>query len=100
MPPRTKSWDRGKKIRRPRAIRRILVLCEDSKSSRDYFESFPHDPNLVEIDCVGTGMNTDSLMEGAIRRKKEAIDNKPPYESIWVVFDKDSFSSQQFNRAL
>jgi hypothetical protein len=99
MPPRTNGWDRGKKIRRPRAIRRILILCEDTKSSRDYFESFPHDPNQVEIACVGTGRNTDSLMEDAIRRKVEAIKNKAPYESIWVVFDKDSFSSQQFNRA-
>lgn len=44
-------------------------------------------------------MNTDSLMEDAIRRKATAIRKKEPYESIWVVFDKDSFSSQQFNRA-
>ena len=99
MPPRTKDWDRGKKVRRPRAIRRILILCEDEKSSRDYFSSFPHDRNQVEIACVGTGMNTDSLMADAIRRKNAAIKNKAPYESIWVVFDKDSSSSQQFNRA-
>lgn len=99
MPPKNKDWDRGKKVRRTRAIRRILILCEDEKSSRDYFSSFPHDPNQVEIACVGTGMNTDSLMEDAIRRKGEAIKNKEPYESIWVVFDKDSFSLQQFNRA-
>jgi hypothetical protein len=99
MPPRTNGWDRGKKVRRSRAIRRILILCEDEKSSRDYFSSFPNDLEQVEISCVGTGMNTDSLMEEAIRRKVEAIKNREPYESIWVVFDKDSFSSQQFNRA-
>ena len=53
MPP-NKGKDRGRKPPRQRKARRILILCEDTKSSRDYFERFPHDKDQVEIDCIGT----------------------------------------------
>jgi hypothetical protein len=76
-----------------------LILCEDTKSSRDYFARFPHDKSQVEIDCVGTGMNTDSLMADAIQRAGAARISGAPYERVWVVFDKDSFGQQNFNRA-
>jgi|GEM_PF-4639328 len=39
----SKGWQKGKKATAPRNVRRILVICEDSKSSRDYFSSFPVD---------------------------------------------------------
>jgi len=101
MPPANrKKWNKGRKQRRTRNLRRILILCEDEKSSRDYLASFPYDPAQVQIECVGTGMNTDSLMENAIERKKEAIRNREPYERIWVVYDKDDFTWQHFNRAI
>jgi len=80
-------------------VRRILVLCEDSKSSRDYLARFPFDPKLVSLECVGTGMNTDSLMENAIQRKQDAIKTGIPFAEIWVVFDRDSFAAHNFNRA-
>ena len=99
MPPGTNRWNRGQKQPRSRTLRRLLILCEDTKSSRFYLQRFPFDPNQVQIECVGTGMNTDSLMEEAIRRKEEAENAKAPYEAIWVVFDKDSFPLQNFNRA-
>ena len=44
-------------------------------------------------------MNTDSLMAEAIRWKEKAESAKAPYESIWVVFDKDDWSINNFNRA-
>lgn len=97
--PRNRGRDRGRKPRRVRKVRRILILCEDSKSSRDYFARFPHDQDQVEIDCIGTGMNTDSLMENAIKRTKDARAAGEPYERVWVVFDRDSFPLQNFNRA-
>jgi hypothetical protein len=59
---------------------------------------FPFDSNQVQIECVGTGTNTDSLMKEAIDRKKEAERAKTPHEQIWVVFDKDDFPMQNFNR--
>lgn len=97
--PRNRGRDRGRKKRRIRRVRRILILCEDTKSSRDYLDRFPHDKDQVEIDCIGTGMNTDSLMENAIDRAKKARDEGAPYERVWVVFDKDDFPPKNFNRA-
>ena len=82
----------------PLSVRRILILCEDEKSSRDYLAKFPYDPKQVVIECVGTGMNTDSLMEQAIERAQAARRDGAPYESIWVVFDRDSFPLRNFNR--
>jgi hypothetical protein len=99
MPPGTNRWNRGQKQRQNRILRRLLIICEDTKSSRLYLKKFPFDPNQVQIECVGTGKNTDTLMEEAIRRKKQADTDKAPYEAIWVVFDKDSFAPQNFNRA-
>jgi hypothetical protein len=55
---------------RPR--RRVLIACEDEKSSRIYFESFPIDSRRIDIRTVGTGRNTDSLVEHAIALKREA----------------------------
>ena len=99
MPPGTNRWNRGQKPPRTRPLRRLLILCEDTKSSRLYLQRFPFDPNQVQIECIGTGMSTDTLMEEAIHRKEKAENAKAPYEAIWVVFDKDDFPLQNFNRA-
>ena len=99
MPPGTDRWNRGSKPKRTRALRRLLILCEDTKSSRLYLKKFRFDANQVQIECVGTGMNTDTLMEEAIRLKEAAETAKAPYEAVWVVFDKDDFPLQNFNRA-
>jgi len=100
--PRTKPWDRGTKQRRdanaPRALRRVLILCEDTKSSVLYFKKFKVNPREIVLECVGTGMNTDSLVAEAIKRKKNAADARKPYQQIWVVFDKDSFPEDNFRR--
>lgn len=95
-----KPWNRGKKVKpQARPLRRILILCEDEKSSVLYFKKFPVDREVVIIDCEGTGKNTDSLMEDAINRKREASNDGHPYQQIWVVFDRDSFPLRNFNRA-
>ena len=97
--PSADRWNKGQKPRGARRTRRVLILCEDEKSSRDYFASFPYKPDQIEIDCVGTGMNTDSLMKDAISRKQKALKLGEPYERIWVVFDKDDFPASNFGRA-
>jgi hypothetical protein len=100
MPPENKKWDIGRKaLKTNRQIRRILILCEDTKSSRDYLAQFPHDKQQVQIECKGTGMNTDSLVEYALDLKQKAEYSHAPYQSMWIVFDKDDFDLQKFNRA-
>ena len=101
MPSRNKKpWQRGKRLPgKNRPLRRILILCEDEKSSVLYLKKFPVDKDVVEVNCEGTGKNTDSLMEDAIQRKGQAEREGRPYQEIWVVFDRDSFPQHNFNRA-
>ena len=73
---RPKAWERGRANGRITAVRnrrRVLILCEDAKSARLYFEGFQMDRRRVEVLAIGTGMNTDSLVEEAIHRKQEAV---------------------------
>jgi hypothetical protein len=102
MPSPRNPWERRRaqpSSLAPREFRRVLILCEDTKSAVDYFKQFPHDPDLVELQRVGTGMNTDSLMEEAIRRTMNATENGTPYSAVWVVFDKDDFPEHNYHRA-
>jgi len=99
---RPKAWDRRQANGRIMAVRnrrRVLILCEDAKSARLYFEGFQLDRRRVEVLPIGTGMNTDSLVQNAIARKEEAARRGEPFNEIWCVFDRDSFPPQNFNRA-
>lgn len=88
--------------RRPafRPLRRVLIVCEDEKSSRLYFDQFPIDRKRIDIRTVGSGRNTDSLVEHAIDLKRDAIRRREPYNEVFSVFDRDSFPAQNFNRAI
>ena len=79
--------------------KRILILCEDKKSSLLYFQSFKKDeefkrflPVAVDVfhpeNCSPLG-----LVKDAIRRQKNEIDNKNGYDELWVVFDKNSHTN-------
>ncbi len=74
----------------------ILIVCEGERTEPLYFEAFK--VSSVDIKIVGTGFNTDTLVEFAIERKKASQGD--PYDQIWCVFDRDSFPAQNFNRAL
>jgi len=98
-----KAWQRkGDYSRRveTRYLRdRILILCEGKKTEPNYFRKFPLNVELVEIEVRGTGANTLSLVEDAIRRGQDATSKGRPYNQIWCVFDRDSFPQGNFNRA-
>lgn len=100
---RPKPWERQRGSGRTTQVlerRRVLIVCEDEKSSCLYFDAFPLDKRRVEVTCDGTGRNTDSLVEHAIEMKRHAVTAKRPYSRIWCVFDRDSFPPRNFNRAL
>lgn len=94
-------WQRGagQRSRGTRPRRRVLIVCEDEKSSRYYFESFPVDPARAEVIAVGTGMNTDSLVEHALALAARAARSDSPYGDVWCVFDRDSFPDANYSRA-
>ena len=98
QPERT-SRGRGADVREERE--RFLIVCEGINTEPDYFRGF-RVPGLV-VDAVGTGHNTLSLVDEAIRVKAEREakarrEGKPPYDQVWCVFDRDSFP--HFNDAI
>lgn len=100
--PKSKPWEQTRRGRAPSASRerrRVLIVCEDSKSSRYYLESFPIDKQRIEISVLGMGMNTDSLVEEAAKKKVQAEKGRQPYSDVWCVFDRDSFPLENYDRA-
>jgi hypothetical protein len=99
---KSKPWKKPVKGRAPegsRQRRRVLICCEDSKSSADYLRRFQIDQQRVDLQVVGTGMNTDSLVQAAIEFVEKARKNKNPYSQTWCVFDRDSFPLENYARA-
>ena len=84
-----------------RKLRRFLIVCEGEKTEPNYFRKFPENPEVYDkIDIHGTGYNTISLVNEAIRLKNDALKRKEPYIEVWCVFDKDDFTMEQFQNAI
>jgi len=93
-----KSLSRPEKIRKPR---RILIVCEGEKTEPNYFRKFQANQEVYDsIEVHGTGYNTVSLINEAIRIRDKAIQRKEPYIETWCVFDKDNFSIELFENAI
>jgi hypothetical protein len=80
----------------------ILIVCEGEKTEPNYFKSFVRilPRGSVQVDVVGEGCNTLSLVEDAEKRSKESSKRNMPYDRVWVVFDRDSFSPSNFDNAI
>lgn len=83
-----------------------LIVCEGEATEPNYFEGLKLElPKGVltsyQIDIEGTGRNTQSLLIEALRLKSEYKKNQGrTIDRLWVVFDRDSFSSAYFNAAI
>jgi RloB-like protein len=100
--PTNKPWEQRPLGRRPaetRERRRVLIVCEDTKSGCLYLKGFKIDPKRAEVFRIGTGMNTDSLVEEAIKLLTKADHASQPYSEVWCVFDRDSFPLANYCRA-
>lgn len=75
----------------------VLIVCEGTDTEVDYFNEFKNFFKLsnITLKIVGTGFNTLSLVEKTVE-----LVSKGNYEEVWCVFDKDDFSSQNFNNAI
>ncbi|MHA4987690.1 RloB family protein [Cetobacterium somerae] len=90
---------------------RILIVCEGEKTEPGYFKTLKDllevkfrdlvdlkKVNLKEfIEIDGSGKNTESLVRHTLRLKGQA---SIPFGHVWCVFDKDSFTNEQFNSAI
>ena len=83
-----------------------LIVCEVEKTEPNYFLGLKEDlPKGVltyyQIDIEGTGRNTQSLVDEALRLKKlYEHENNRPIDRLWLVFDRDSFPANDFNNAI
>ncbi len=76
----------------------FLIICEGEKTEPNYFRSF-HLPS-AKVEPIGSGNNTMSLVNETIKMVKDASEYGIKYDQVWCVFDKDDFSSRQFNDAI
>lgn len=84
-------------------ICRILIVCEGEKTEPNYFRSFKRVNRggfVYEIECEGGKINTLQVVNKAIELRDAAIRNNRAYDSVWSVFDKDSFPDKNFNAAI
>lgn len=88
-----------KRQRSPKTmVCRILIVCEGEKTEPNYFRAFNRVQRgsiVYEVETGGGGINTMTVVNEAVRRRSMA-----QYDSVWAVFDKDSFPSDQFNGAI
>jgi hypothetical protein len=81
---------------------RILIVCEGEKTEPNYFEAFKTllPPHTVDLDIVGEGFNTLSLVDRAQKLRDKRSGGDYSYDQIWVVFDRDSFEPSAFDNAI
>lgn len=88
--------------------KRLLIICEDQKSSKLYFEAFKKDEKLkrdlasVNIEVVHPKDHSPvGLVTEAKLKKLKAKRDRNPYNEIWIVLDKDYHANidKAFNMA-
>lgn len=80
--------------------KRLLIVCEDEKSSKLYFESFKRDEKLkrqlssVDIEVVQPKDHSPvGLVKEAKEKKKKAKRDRNAYDEVWIVLDKDGHAN-------
>ncbi|MBA4319228.1 MAG: hypothetical protein C0412_12575 [Flavobacterium sp.] len=88
---------RKEKIREVRVY--FLIVCEGEKTEPNYFKSFKTNVRsfVYTIDTLGEGSNTKDLVKRTIKARDNSSQK---YDSVWAVFDRDSFSPNNFNDAI
>ncbi|MEG4070950.1 RloB family protein [Microcoleus sp. Pol11C2] len=75
---------------------RFLIVCEGSKTEPNYFRSFRVPRDVVEVDVHGLGEDPSTLVRSATDLKNKDGND---YDQIWCVFDRDSWTLENFNNA-
>ncbi|MBE8715322.1 RloB family protein [Sphingobacterium hungaricum] len=84
----------------------FLIVCEGAETEPNYFEGLKDDLpkgtlTTHQIEVQGTGRNTQSLLDEAMRlRAWMQKYSTRKVDRLWIVFDKDSFTAQDFNGAI
>ncbi len=89
---------RGYSLRKvdTREIRqRFLIVCEGEKTEPNYFRSFRVPKDVAVVDVQGLGENPSKLVQSAKELKQQE-----DYDQVWCVFDRDSWTVEDFNNAI
>ncbi|MBD2014426.1 RloB domain-containing protein [Microcoleus sp. FACHB-53] len=74
---------------------RFLIVCEGEKTEPNYFRSFRVPKDVAEIDVQGLGENPSRLVQSA-----KDLNKQGDYDQVWCVFDRDSWTVEDFNNAI
>jgi len=93
--------EQSRKIEARRERIYFLIICEGEKTEPNYFIGLKKDlPKgtlaIVDITIKGIGRNTESLIDYIIKYKEKSKE----FDRTWAVFDRDSFTQEQFNNAI
>ena len=105
---RDKEYSRKGKLKSKKlAPANYLIVCEGKQTEPNYFNGLRRKINekygskvdvlIPSIEVKGTGRNTTDLVNYTDKYVNYA--NKR-YGQVWVVFDKDDYSNEQFNQAI
>jgi len=72
---------------------RFLIVCEGKKTEPNYFREFRVPKDVMEIQ--GLGENPSKLVQSAKIFKEQG-----EYDQVWCVFDRDSWTEEDFNNAI
>ena len=102
-----KKTDMGKAWMKPRRDSRQmifpeyhLIVSEGTKTEPKYFEKIRETIDLkyrdrIHLDILGGGNNTVNLYNQAV---KDVARSNNVYKHVWLVFDKDDFPPENFDR--
>lgn len=90
-----------RKIAVRKRIVRFLIVCEGTKTEKNYFEAFVKNrqSTVREETIEGVGQATTKLVERTLEIKRDLEKKRQlDFDQVWVVFDKDDF--EDFNNAI
>lgn len=104
---KNKNISRKDRLKKRLAPPNYLIICEGEQTEPNYFnglkrkinEKFRNNVDVLipNIDIKGKGRNTKSLVKYTEQKINQAT---KIYGQVWVVFDKDDFSNNQFDMAI
>ena len=108
---RRKDRERKHRISKEYSLRAEtwLIVCEGKQTEPNYFKSLFEYVNSkylanLKYKIVGTGRNTVTLVKSVSNlfdfTSKEVSKVNIPYGKVFVVFDKDDFTPNAFNKAI
>jgi len=79
-----------------------LIVCEGKQTEPNYFKALKKQlpRGILNIDVLGTGADTQTIVNIAENKNIESKETSRPYDKVWVVFDRDQFPLDKFDNAI